>query len=35
MKMDFPDGRDKLEESLKNFISENDLKILKTKFPEK
>ena len=32
-KKDFPDEFHKLEESSKNFKSENDLKILETKFP--
>ena len=31
---DFPDEIEKLEEALNNYISENDLKILKTEFPE-
>ena len=32
---DFPDEIEKLEEALNTYISENDLKILKSEFPDK
>ena len=35
MKKDYPDKINELEEALLNFIGENDLKILKTGFPDK
>ena len=33
-KRDFPDENDRLEEVLNNYISDNDLKRLKTEFPD-
>ena len=35
IKKDFTDEFEKLEEALNNYITENDLKILKTEFPHK
>ena len=35
IKKDYPDKINKLEEALINYIGENDLKFLKTGFPDK
>ena len=35
LKKDYPDEINKLEEALLNYMGENDLKILKTRFPDK
>ena len=35
LKKDYPDEINKLEEALLNYMGENDLKILKTGFPDK
>ena len=35
MKKDYPNEINKLEEALLNYMGENDLKILKTGFPDK
>ena len=35
VKKDYPNEIEKLEEALLNYIGENDLKLLKTKFPDK
>ena len=34
LKTDYPDKIEKLEEALLNYLGENDLKFLKTEFPD-